>query len=242
MRDSGFTIIETMLFLAITGLLVVGVLAGTGTSINTQRYRDSITSLQSFLQQQFSDVSNVNNGRNNNWTCDSNGTIKEQVPGGGTDRGQSDCVILGRFITTINGSHTLLVRDVVGNLPSGSLAQNDLDTLKQYKIQLSPVISNSYDIEWNGSLAIPGRDENQQFSILILRSPLSGTVRTFINPSAVVADRDVITLINQSNLTQPIKMCVNSNGLFAGVRMAVTMAAGASSASGVETLGDNSGC
>jgi hypothetical protein len=242
-NKAGFTIIETMLFLGITGLLVVGVLVGTGASINIQRYRDSITSLQSLLQQQFSDVSNVSNGRNNNWACDSNGVITEQSPGNGTVRGQSDCVILGRLITPINSGHTLLIRDVVGSVPSGVvLAQNDLDVLKQYKIQLSPVTSDSYDIEWDSSLVKPGGDTAASFSVLILQSPLSGIIRTFVDPTIVVIDSEVATLIKQSALSEPVKMCVNSSGLFTGTKMAVVVTAGASSASGVETLGDSSGC
>jgi type II secretory pathway pseudopilin PulG len=242
-NKAGFTIIETMLFLGITGLLVMGVLVGTGASINTQRYRDSITSLQSLLQQQFSNVSNVDNNRGNSWTCDNSGAITAQEPGSGTERGQSDCVILGRLITTTNAGHTLLIRDVVGNVPSGvTLAQNDLDVLKQYNIQLSPVTNSSYDIEWDASVVKPGGDIAASFSILILQSPLSGIIRTFIDPAIVVLDSDIASLVKQSALIEPIKMCVNSNGLFTGSKMAVVVTAGASSASGVETLGDNSGC
>ena len=46
----GFTIIEVMLFLAITGLLAVGVLATVGNSINVQRYRDAVVTLQTEVQ------------------------------------------------------------------------------------------------------------------------------------------------------------------------------------------------
>jgi len=91
-RD-GFTIIETMLFLGITGLLIVGILAGTGNSISIQRYRDSVTSLQSMLQMQYSNVENV-----------SNNSVAAKSCGAKTSpRGQSDCVILGRFISTTDG-------------------------------------------------------------------------------------------------------------------------------------------
>jgi type II secretory pathway pseudopilin PulG len=234
-NKAGFTIIETMLFLGITGLLIVGVLAGTGTSISIQRYRDSITSLQAFFQQQYSDVSNV-----------SNDSLKNACYGDGSTnnlRGQSDCVILGRYITTTNDSSVLSVKSVIGYIPSGSSSTtNDLIALQQYRIQISPIEANNYDIEWGSSVAVPGTDTAEAFSILIVRSPLSGILRTFIDPSKNVADSDIETLVSQVALTQPAKVCVNSNGLFAGSRMAVLINAGTTSASGIETLGNDSGC
>src|SRR5665811_997144 len=98
-NQAGFTIIETMLFLGITALLIMGLLVGIGTSINIQRYRDSVSSLQSVLQQQFSEVSNVSNDSLSNACYGDNST--------NNPRGQSNCVILGRLITTTTDSHVL---------------------------------------------------------------------------------------------------------------------------------------
>lgn len=245
LKTVGFTIIETMLFLGITGLLIVGVLAGTGASINVQRYRDGVTSLQAILQQQYSDALSVSNGRNNNWVCDSDGNITAGVAGSGTIRGQSDCVILGKFVTTTPGSRSLSIRDVVGNVPVSNeiLAGNDLGVLAQYNIKVSPISSDIYDIDWGAYLVKPGGDTVMSFSVLILQSPLSGIIRTFINPDAVVPDADIATLVDQQYLTQSAKMCVNSNGSYAGPKMAVLVTAGSAGASGVETLGEElSGC
>lgn len=52
----GFTIIEVMLVLAITGLMLVGIIAGTYSSIATQRYNDSVRSFSEFLRQVFAEV------------------------------------------------------------------------------------------------------------------------------------------------------------------------------------------
>ena len=51
-KSNKFIKLGTLLF---SVMLIIGVLAGAGTSINAQRYRDSVTSLQSTLQQQYSD-------------------------------------------------------------------------------------------------------------------------------------------------------------------------------------------
>jgi type II secretory pathway pseudopilin PulG len=241
---AGFTIIETMLFLGITGLLVAGMLIGTGSSVNIQRYHDSVTSLQSFFEQQFSNVNNVDNDRSNNWTCDSNATVTEQTSGG-TYKGQSDCVILGRFIRTTDDGNKLSVKDVIGYIPATLVsASNDIEALQQYKIKVSPVSDDTYLLGWGALLVKPQPYSNDaaQFSILILRSPSSGVIRTFINSSQAISDYNVATLINQSALTQSAKMCVNSNGLFTGARSAVVVMPNATQASGVETQGENSGC
>ncbi len=232
---AGFTIIETMLFLGITGLLIMGVLAGTGTSINIQRYRDSITSLQAFFQQQYSDVSNVSNDSLSN-ACYGDGSTDNP-------RGQSDCVILGRYITTTNDNHILSVKSVIGSIPADSSgATNDLMSLQQYRLQVSPIAANNYEIEWGSSAVMPGSDTPASFSVLIVRSPLSGILRTFIDPTKTVIDSNVATLVSQTALEQSAKVCVNSNGLFAGNKMAVLINAATTSASGIETLGGDSGC
>ena len=67
--DSGFTIIEAMLFLAVAGALTVAVLAGSGAAINQQRYKDSVNSFKSLLQQQYSEATNVVNDRDGTQAC-----------------------------------------------------------------------------------------------------------------------------------------------------------------------------
>lgn len=52
----GFTIIEVMLVLGITGLMLIGVIGGTYSSIAAQRYNDSVRSFSEFLRQMFAEV------------------------------------------------------------------------------------------------------------------------------------------------------------------------------------------
>lgn len=235
-KYAGFTIIETMLFLGITGLLVMGVLVGAGTSINVQRYRDSVKSLQSVLQKQFSEVSNVSNDGTADASC------------GNSPRGQSDCVILGRFITTTD-SKKVSIKSVIGTIPNFPTAStNDVDVLKDYGINVSPVNGEMYDIEWGASIdspILPSGIHPIVFSMLILRSPLSGTIRSFVSEDTTtpVLDGDIESLLTTANLSHSVTACVNSNGMFAGGKSAVLITANATSAGGIETLGEaTSGC
>ena len=228
---AGFTIIETILFIGITGLLISGILIGTGSSINIQRYRDSVTSLQSFFQQQYSDVANVSNGLPSS-SCD--GTNKL--------RGQSDCVILGKYITTTEDSGVLSVKDVVGTIPNSASMVNDIESLKQYNIKITtPLTTTSYNTEW-GALIVKPEDSKvaATLSILIVRSPLSGVIRTFIDETQVLADTKIQNLLNITALNQSAKVCLNPASFLNITKMAVQIDSGASSSSDVETLGDAS--
>src|SRR6187402_1944283 len=98
--QNGFTIIETMLFLGVTGMLATAILVGSGVAIGQQRYRDSVNSLKSQVQQQYSEVTNVINSRDKNWSCDVNGNVIEAPDASdGESRGTTDCVLLGRLLT-----------------------------------------------------------------------------------------------------------------------------------------------
>lgn len=237
-KINGFTIVETMLFLAITGLLIMGVLMGTGASINIQRYRDSVTSLQSFLQLQYSNVANVSNDT----------TAKTCGGSDSTPRGQSDCVILGKYITIPSGGTTIQTSDVIGtDRQSSTGASDDLSALKDSSITVSKFSDpQTYELEWGSSVEYKSGDSAPY--ILILRSPSSGIIRTFISKIPPPQDGDIskidISKIFSDMLapSQPAQLCVNSNGLFTGTTMAVQIDGNSTSSSGVEILGDGNGC
>jgi len=231
LRQTGFTIVETMLFLGISGLLVMGVLVGTGTAINMQRYRDSISSLRSFLQQQYSEVSNVSNGGDSN-ACN----------GSTNPRGQSDCVILGKYVTSVD-SETVTVKTVIGDIPAGNPGSNDVDALIAYDIRTSSLAGENYEIEWGSTLDHQNGDP-MAFSMLILRSPTSGLIRTFIDDQHAISDANIANLLSTapSALDNDATICLDSNGLFTGTKLAVYIEKNATSASGVRSLGDDSGC
>jgi len=241
--ETGFTIVETMLFLAITGLLIMGAFAGVGNSINNQKYRDSVTSLQSKLQEQYSDTSSVDNDRSASayMTCDTNANVST---GGSTPLGQSDCVILGKYITYSSDDNKLVIRKVIGYIAPGTLPlANDVLTLKAYNMKPLPsddISSEIYNIEWGSSLV---GDKNADmshlyFSMLILRSPLSGVSRTFIQSGSAIPDANMKSLLD-SSLSQSLKMCVKDTNTVLGSnnRSAINIIANTTGASGVQTQG-----
>lgn len=230
-NKAGFTIIETMLFLGITGLLVMGVLVGASTSINIQRYRDSVVSLQSILQQQFSDVANVSNSYANN-ICN---TVN--IP-----RGQSDCMILGKYVTTANNGQTLITKRIISTAtPNLANVSDDIVALKAYNIAVSSAINDTYDVEWGSSMVKQGGNNALSFSMLILKSPLSGVTRTFLKQDTVVADGSVATLIDSANLTAGITACVAPAGFTQVTKSAVYIAPNATNSNSIETKGEAMG-
>jgi type II secretory pathway pseudopilin PulG len=224
-RKTGFTIIEVMLFLAISGFLFLGIIVGTGNSINVQRYRDSVSSLQSLLQQQFTEVNNVIND-NHNVDCGIDT---------GLNRGQTNCIILGRYITYdgVASSNILNINTVIGSNPSGPVT-DEISAFSQYDFALKA--SSLYDLEWNTT--IKNKSNNpMKFSILMLRSPISGAVRTFIDVSDVQVNPKA--LLTASAIDTKAELCVDPNGLTTNKQTEVLINAGASNSSAIETIGDS---
>jgi prepilin-type N-terminal cleavage/methylation domain-containing protein len=181
----GFTIIETMLVLAITGVLIAGLLVGVGSSVGIQRYRDAVTTLKSQLQDQYSEVMNVSNDRDADWTCDTSAVPAQS--NGGIAPGQSDCVLLGRYIAIVGSDITTAT--VVGYIPPGTTESgtSDVSALKNsYTLGISTSSITTSTLEWGAQIAWPQTGTGSRrpttprsIAILIVRSPTSGTSYTF---------------------------------------------------------------
>lgn len=211
----GFTIIEVMLFLAVTGALTVAVMVGAGVSISQQRYRDSVNTLKSFVQTQFNETTNVVNDRAQNWTCSGAGAVTETPVGGGEVRGTSNCVVLGRLVTIDATGKLLKASNVIGSRTAGApVGTNDIAELANYAITVSPIGQEESEVSWGAQVVQPRTTTPQSISLLVLLSPLSGSVVTF------TADGDrtnnVATMINVNNRGER-SLCVNPDaGVFTG--------------------------
>ena len=187
--QKGFTIIETMLVLAITALLVGGLLVGFGASISVQRYKDSVTTLKSLVQSQYAQAESVTNDRDKNWSCDATARPSR----GSTpvaDAGQTDCVVLGRYMTIVGTD--IASSTVIGFKASNNTATNDVQSItSNYTLGVPPGSIETTSLEWGAQITSgkSGPDivslTPRAFSMLIVRSPDSGTFYTFTSNTAV---------------------------------------------------------
>lgn len=237
-KNSGFTIIEVLLFLSISGILFVALMAGVSTNINYQRYRDSVTTLVGVLQQQYSEVSNTRNDRNDDWRCEL--SVIEEDTESGQPRGTSDCVILGRYIQTIEGGTKIETGNVIGQEPSSTtVIDGDSDALVAYNPRASAFERSTYQPEWGASL----RDtENRpaDFTVLILRSPQSGLIRVFA-VSGPLPSR-ISDTINTTAAKRKITTCIRTDDWTVGATQAVVIDAATTGPNGISAEGEGSGC
>lgn len=228
--QSGFTFIEVMLFLAVTGLLAIGILVGSGAAINQQRYRDSVNTLKSYIQQQYSEVTSVANSRNTNWQCNSNGVITDTGGSAGAPRGRSDCVMLGRFMTVDSTGKQLTSSSVSAYRVAGAAtATSDIDELKNYRLAVSPINQDETEVSWGAQVVNQNNTAPLSLSILIVRSPLSGSVFTFTQDTIQTS---LNAMISEDATKQERHLCIKGDSLGAR-RLEVRIEAFAGSQSAV---------
>lgn len=163
----GFTIIETMLFLAIAGLIFAGLVAGTNGAIRRQRYKDSVQGFVDDLRDLYSLVENTQ-------VLKYDGTAKCAVGTDGTDgsegRGRSNCSVYGIYaiISPNHGNkNNIEAYWVIGtdqSLVRG--ASSDIEFFKDYAqvgtkymidgdSALQHINVKSHSILWGADVAIP---------------------------------------------------------------------------------------
>ncbi len=219
--ERGFTIIEVMLFLAVTGALFAALMIGVGTGVTQQRYLDSVRSFKALVQNQYAAVINTENQNITSQQCNSStGAIQSGTRG---NWGASDCVILGRAIVVrqTDGGDKVEVSSVTAPDAANNDAarsSNDIDVFKNYfKPQLTTFDLEAVSMDWGSKLMQPGISHMASVNtevILILRSPNTGLIRTFVTNNW--ATSDLVSVITSSGATtNPLEFCIanDSTGL-----------------------------
>lgn len=261
----GFTIIEVMLFLAISAALAAALMGGWSLAVNTQSYKDSVVSLKTKLQEQYTNAVAVQNDRSGALSCNNSGGVVS-ISGTGSEsaRGASDCVVLGRYISADGasaGGGALTIEPILGDQPSnpplaGSTIEQVFGAYNPTDLQramstggasesTSGLASETYTMPWNATFCIPQPNSscsNAQFSMAIIQSPLTGVVYTYIDTSS--SQETVQQLLTASARQTKLTLCVKPGSLAAMGTQAIVIASGASSQTGVSQLGDgeNNGC
>ncbi len=233
--SKGFTIIETVLFLGVTGLMIAGMFIGIGSSLGVQRYKDSVESFKSLLQQQYADIASVKNGREGVWACTvASGRLSVQKLATGATTGalpgQGRCDIIGKYMTVSGGSiKAYTVLSLKTTTPTGSTDIQKL-TSSAYTLGVSTADVLDTSMEWGAKLSWPqgsnptdarpvGATGDRQIAMLFIRSPDGGGIYTFSSntvPTDTPTNSQLKAMI-VAGTTIPGRaerlLCVDSDGL-----------------------------
>ena len=223
-RQAGFTIVEISLFMAITGLLFMIAIAGTGNAVRSFRFTDSGRSLEAFMQKQYDDILNGFNNRSSTVSC-SGGTIDTSVS---QAVGSSNCLLMGKLVLFRTNDPNVTVYNVIGTEPAGVNYNQSDDVLIaafQPKTVTATAVS-TYSIPWGAKPTGFKRlgDNVATNGLLLLRSPKSARIisYTFAIPAAVPTDL-LPTVNNVANNSKATNFCIkNFDGLGSPARLAIS--------------------
>lgn len=172
MKRDGFTIVEVMIFLAISGLMLTMAVIGSGNLARQARYSDSVNSFHSMMQRTYEEVANGVNARQS--------TEEDCVTGGGQPHppGTDDCLLIGKVVSfDYNYGQIATIRyvtDSPNTTPSGTPQQQISAALP--RVQDSG--SEAYELAWGASIQVASRETNPTAG----GNPIKpGTTRAIIN-------------------------------------------------------------
>lgn len=155
-----FTIIEVIMFVAITGLMLAGALMGAGTVISRQRYNDSVQDFTEFLRRTYSSALAIENSRTDpllsKVLCSTQSPV-DQIDPATTETvsnkelklglpGRSDCAYYGKLITFGEEDQTTVhTYDLIGRVyetnfdnPKELVDENLAKTIQPEPLQIFP--------------------------------------------------------------------------------------------------------
>jgi len=225
-RQAGFTIVEITLFMAITGMLFLVALAGTGDTIRTFRFTDTSRSLEAFVQKQYDDIVNGLNNRSNSVSC-SAGVIDTATA---QAVGSSNCLLMGKLIVFRQGSSTANVYNVIGSEPSTvDYSQNDNDLISAFSpTAVTATATSTYNLSWGAQMVGFKRvsDNVAANGILLIRSPKSSRIVSYTFKVPAVVPNNLSSVVNDANaLLKTTNYCFkDANGSGQQAKLQITSA------------------
>ena len=240
-KTSGFTIVEVLLFLAVSAALLMGIIFSATSQIHQQRYEDAVQNFAEFLRTTYSEVSNPRG--------------KDSGDGGG----RSNYAMYGKLVTfgETGADKRINIYDVVGDVEGEDLEGTPLQMLKTLHADVikqdngaTTLIANSsdYSPNWDAKIEKIGQDNHDRYvgAALIVRAPISGTIYTYTLNNATVEVQKAIengsaNVLNQmldSFGTDEANFCVAAEGftIYGGRRYNVRITDTSHDASGVEII------
>ena len=256
----GFTMIEVVLFIAMSGAIVVGIITSTSISINKQRYVDSVQNFTEFIRSIYNESTNVQN----------------IIDDGKNTHGRSEKAIYGKLVTfgetynlqgKANTDNAIFVYNIIGDISSTPLGEDVLTSLSKLNANVGEVtvgeginqlslVGSAYSYTLTYGARIEKTSSNEPFkgAIMVVRSPLSGTFYTYILDSSdrtvevnrAIFDHDTTNPLLQylsptadhAFTAKQMDLCVSSTDtkLYDGLRRDIRLNEGIRNSSGIEMV------
>ena len=241
-QKRGFTIIEVSLFLALSGFLMVGLIASANSSISRQRYNDSVNDVAEFVRGIYAEA--INTSINANAFGFGSGRSEKAVYGKLVDFNKDRTGSVSKIdVYTIVGdavdSNHLPTEGILNALQTPSSPANSENRLSaNIKTGAQFYEKQTHNLPWDTSL------ENSDGTwikgmLLILRSPTSGTVYTYYyadNIAAVPNPLNDFNKVLQRATNSVVNICIDSPDNNYGRRRNLRIRQNASGSSGVELI------
>lgn len=276
----GFTIIEVALFLALSGFLMVGIVIGANVSISRQRYNDSVNSFAEYIRGIYADVMNVSNDKNPDIGTEEAGRTKSAIYGKVISFGETDgdgnildtiyvYDLVGQAVSSSSIKSARIIEMMYNSFNDGGVNANIFDrsecpnatncTNKFYNPATADGLPATYEVPWMGSIGKSHANASEtgntdRFSgvILVIRSPVTGGIRTYTysfaagthdfhrqrQDTSAAANftnfmKEIASDANQGYGERELTICIDSDDNNYGNRRGVRIAARANNSSSV---------
>jgi hypothetical protein len=227
-----------MLFFAVTGALMLGVMGSASVGVNTQRYSDAVNTFAAIIQQEYTNVTNVVNTKSIQSMCGAGGATERP-------RGSSNCVIIGRLMT-VDNQGDIVSSNIVGSDPGTSDdTDTELEVIQSFTPKIDVESQEKDEMSWETKVERGNPPVGSYASIMLLRSPRSGNIYSYVTHSStgvITSSEQLRTRIGELIGASPSVnsvdqyLCVDRSGWVVTPAKAIKISPYASGPSGVSIV------